>query len=87
VRLFEIHLAEPKYDPFKTVVVTIKGRKVKTVHRGNYVVATVNLKGLKQGTFTVKIHATTVLGHQLSGSRTYHTCAKKAKKSKPSKLH
>jgi hypothetical protein len=76
-RLFKIHLAEPKYDPFKTVAVTIRGHKIATVHRGNYVIATINLKGLPRGAFTVKIHATTVLGHNLSSSRTYHTCAKK----------
>jgi hypothetical protein len=73
-RLFKIHLLEPKYDPFKTVLVTIKGHKIATAHRGNYVVATINLKGFSRGAFTVKIRATTVLGHRLSGSRTYHTC-------------
>jgi hypothetical protein len=86
-RLFKIHLAEPKYDPFKTVVVTVKGKKVKTVRQGNYVVATINLKNFKKGKFTVAISATTVLGHHLSGKRTYHTCAKKTKSSKPGKLH
>ena len=86
-RRFEIHLAEPKYDPFKTVSVTLKGHKIATAHRGNFVVATINLAGLKRGKFTIVIHATTVLGHHLSGSRTYHTCAKKAKHDKPSKLH
>jgi hypothetical protein len=85
-RLFKIHLAEPKYDPFKTVVVTVKGKKVKTVRQGNYVVATINLKHFKKGKFTVAISATTVLGHHLSGKRTYHTCAKKTKNSKPGKL-
>jgi len=73
-RLFKIHLLEPKYDPFKTVLVTIRGHKIATAHRGNYVVATINLKGFSRGAFTVKIRATTVLGHSLSGSRTYHTC-------------
>jgi hypothetical protein len=86
-RLFNIHLTEPKYDPFKTVVVTVKGRKVKTVRHGSYVVATINLKNFKKGKFTVAIHVTTVLGHHLSSTRTYHTCAKKAKHSKPGKLH
>jgi hypothetical protein len=85
-RVFRIHLLEPKYDPFKTVQVTIKGRKIATTRQGNYVVATINLKGLKHGKFTVVIKATTVLGHQLSGTRTYHTCAKKAKNTKPAKL-
>jgi hypothetical protein len=87
VRLFKIHLLEPKYDPFKTVLVTIKHHKIATARHGNYVVATINLKGLPTGAFTVKIVATTVLGHHLSGTRTYHTCAKTAKKSNPSKLH
>jgi hypothetical protein len=86
-RLFKIHLAEPKYDPFKTVVVKVKGKKVKTVRQGNYVVATINLKSFEKGKFTVAISATTVLGHHLSGTRTYHTCAKQAKRSKPGKLH
>jgi hypothetical protein len=86
-RLFQIHLAEPKYDPFTTVAVTVKGHAIKTVRHGSYVAATINLKGLKQGKLTVTIHATTVLGHHLSGSRTYHTCAKTAKRHKPGKLH
>jgi hypothetical protein len=78
VRLFKIHLSDPKYDPFKTVSVTIKGRKFPTARKGKYIVATINLKGLPKGAFTVKIKATTVLGHSLSASRTYHTCKKKS---------
>lgn len=85
-RSFKIHLLEPTDDPFKTVSVKLKGHKIATVHSGKYIVATINLKGLKLGKFTVKIVATTVLGHHLSGSRTYHTCAKKSKKSKPKSL-
>jgi hypothetical protein len=86
LRRFQIHLREPKYDPFKTVAVTIKGHRVATTRHGDYVVATIDLKGLPSGAFTVKIHVTTVLGHHLSGARTYHTCAKKAEKNKPGKL-
>jgi hypothetical protein len=85
-RLFKIHLRDPKYDPFKKVLVTVKGRKIATARHGVYVVATIDLKGFKRGAFTVEIRATTVLGHHLSGTRTYHTCARKAKKSKPGKL-
>jgi hypothetical protein len=85
-RLFQIHLQDPTYDPFKTVSVTLKGRKIATVKRGKYVVATINLKGLPHGKFTIKIAVTTVLGHHLSATRTYHTCAKKPKKSKPKTL-
>jgi hypothetical protein len=56
-----------------------------TARKGKYIVATINLKGLPKGAFTVKIHATTVLGHTLSTSRTYHTCIKKIKKSSKKK--
>lgn len=80
LRFFKIHLLDPKYDPLKTVSVTIKGRKIATVRKGKYIVAAINLKGLPKGAFTVKITATTVLKHHLSASRTYHTCVKKANK-------
>lgn len=76
-RLFKIHLLEPQYDPFKTVSITLKGHKMATVRKGNYVVGTINLKGLHKGAFTIKVKVTTVLGNHLSDSRTYHTCAKK----------
>lgn len=80
-RLFKIHLADPKYDPLKTVSITLKGRKIAAVRKGKYFVATINLKSLPEGTFTIKIKATTVLGHHLSSSRTYHTCIKEIKHS------
>ena len=87
VRLFKIHLQDPKYDPFKTVSVTIKGYKhrIATARKGNYIVATINLKGLPKSAFAVQIKATTVLGHSLSATRTYHTCKKKIKKSSKKK--
>lgn len=81
VRLFKIHLADPRYDPLKKVTVTLKARKIATSRQGKLVVATINLKGLPKGAFTIKIQATTVLGHSLSASRTYHTCIKKIKHS------
>jgi hypothetical protein len=89
VRLFKIHLLDPKFDPLKTVTVTLKGHKIATSRKGKYIVATINLKGLPRRAFTIKIHATTVLGHHLSASRTYHTCIRKIvnkpSKKKPSK--
>jgi hypothetical protein len=77
LRLFKIHLLEPQYDPLKTVSITIGRRKVASAHKGDYVVAAIDLKGLPKGSFTIKIKAVTVLGNHLSDSRTYHTCAKK----------
>lgn len=79
-RDFEIHLQDPRHDPMKEVVVRIGGRRVVVVRRHNVFAATINLRGLPSGAFTVKIRATTVLGHHLYGSRTYHTCVKKAVK-------
>ena len=85
-RQFKIHIHDSKYDPFKTVVVTLRGHKIKVVHSGSTYIATINLKGLPPGAFTIKIKATTFRGNQVSGKRTYHTCAAKPKKSKPAKL-
>ena len=81
-RSFQIHIQDPKYDAFKTISITIKGHKLKAVRHGNVIVATVSLKGLPKGSFTVLIKATTYLGQHLSGSRTYHTCASKASRHK-----
>lgn len=78
-RLFKIRLKDPRYDPFKTVTITLKGHKLHTSRHGSYVIATVNLTSLKGKAFTIKVHATTVLGHRLSSHRTYHRCAKKPK--------
>jgi hypothetical protein len=83
LRLFKVHLPDPKYDPFKKVSVTIEQHKVPVARRGQYIVATINLRGLPRGAFTLNIHATTVLGHTLSARRTYHTCVKKASRPKP----
>jgi hypothetical protein len=85
VRLFQIHLQDPKFDPFKQVVVTLKGKKLVTHRHGKYILATINLTRLPRGAFTIKIRATTVLGHHLAASRTYHTCTKKIVKKKTHK--
>jgi hypothetical protein len=77
-RKFLIHIRDAQYDSFKSVVVTLRGHKLAVVHRGKTYIATVNLRGLSRGGFTVKIKGTTVRGNIVSGSRTYHTCAKKA---------
>jgi hypothetical protein len=84
-RYLRIRLRDPKYDPLKTVTITLNGQKIATSRKGKYVVATINLKRLPKGVFKVKVHATTVLGHHLSASRTYHTCVGKTKSKKRSK--
>jgi hypothetical protein len=79
VRKFLIHVRDSKFDPFKSVVITRQGHKIKVQHRGTFYVASINLKGLPRGAFTIKVKATTVRGHHVSGSRTYHTCTKRKK--------
>jgi hypothetical protein len=76
-RKFKIHFRSPKHDPFEKAVVTLKGHMIAVVRRGDVLVATVNLRGLPAGTFTVMIRVTTGDGRHLSGSRTYHTCARR----------
>lgn len=85
-RSFTIHLKNPANDPLKKVTVTIKGKKITVTRHGKVFSAVIKLKGLPTGTFTVTVKATTVLGHQLVGRRTYHTCHKKHA-SKPKRLH
>lgn len=87
-RVFPIHLKDPPRDPLKSVVITLGKHKITVLRHGRVFTATVNLRGLPRGTFTVRILATTVLGHRLSGSRTYHTCRKRpAKRRSPKPLH
>jgi hypothetical protein len=77
--LFRIRLREPKYDPFKKVTVIFGRHRVATSRKGDYVVAAINLQHVKNGTFTVRIHATTLLGYKLTAKRIYRICTKKAK--------
>jgi hypothetical protein len=85
-RRFKIRLRNPMHDPFKTVTITLNGTKIATSHKGNYVVATINLSGLpKGGILAIKVRATTVLGHHLSAKRKYHACMRKMKQKKRGK--
>ncbi|HXP28727.1 MAG TPA: hypothetical protein VN804_03160 [Solirubrobacteraceae bacterium] len=74
-RAFRIHLRDPRDDPFRRVTITLAGRHISVAKRHGRIAATVDLKGLPKGAFTLEIRALTVLGHRLAGSRTYHTCA------------
>ena len=74
-RDFRIHLHQSRYDPFQEVVVRLAHRRLRVHRQGNVFAARIDLRGLPRGTFTVRIRVTTVLGHQISGSRRFHTCA------------
>jgi hypothetical protein len=84
-KFLKIRLKDPQYDPFKTVTITFKGHRLATSRHGSYVVATINLRHLHASSFTIKVHATTVLGHSLSTHRTYRRCTKKHKRGKHGK--
>lgn len=73
----KIRLKEPRYDPFKTVTITVNGHRVSSVRKGAFVVATVRLSRLHARTITLRVRATTALGHILSAKRTYHVCVKR----------
>jgi hypothetical protein len=76
-RVFKIHLRDPVHDPFRSIAVTLAGHGLKITRTASYSVATVSLKGLPRGAFTIRIRATTVLGRILAAHRTYRTCAKR----------
>jgi hypothetical protein len=73
-RVFRIHLRDPKNDPLREAVVTLRGRRLRVLRHGDRFASKVDLRGLPPGTFTVRITLTTVLGHTLRGSRRFHTC-------------
>lgn len=75
-RTLKIKLHDPKYDPLTEVVVRIKGRKVADVHGASKLAHGIVLKRLPQGSYVVKVLATTVLGQHLSGQARYSSCAK-----------
>jgi hypothetical protein len=76
-----IRIRIPKNDPLKKIVVTLDAgpahRRAMLRKHDKTVVATLDLRGLPAGPFTVKVRLTTVLGDHLSGRRTYVRCAKR----------
>lgn len=78
-RVIRVHLHNPKHDPLKEVVIRFGRHVVKHVRHGNVFAATVDLRGLPRGTFTIRIRASTVLGRHIAGKRTFHTCRRSIK--------
>jgi dienelactone hydrolase len=78
-RAFRIRLRKaPKGDKLRSAIVTVNGKRVKTV-RGKRLTAPVSLKGLPKGTFRVTVTAKTKRGKTLRSARTYRTCVPKKK--------
>ena len=74
-------MRDPKNDPLKKIAVTLDSGKVhriaKVMRHSGTAVATLSLKGLPTGSFTVTTRLTTVLGDHLSRKRKYRICARK----------
>lgn len=77
-----IKLKNPKYDPFKEVVVKIGAKKVADVKGVKGLKKGVTLKTLPSGTYKISLVVTTVLNQHLSGSQTYKSCTKGSAKIK-----
>ena len=73
-RSLKIGLREPAGDALASVIVTVDGRRLPT-QDGAAATAPIALTGLPEGRYTVKVHATTVLGRIIAGKRLYRACA------------
>ena len=75
-RSMRITVHTPKGAKVKGVVIRIAGKKVGSAKSAKTI--PISLKGLKRGTFVVKVEVTLSDKRVIKGSRTYKTCAKKA---------
>jgi hypothetical protein len=89
-RKFRIRIRERRGIKIEAATVLLNGRRLKVLKRRVFArkrhTATVNLRGLPKGTFKLKITVLTSEGNAISGTRTYRTCAKKRRSSRPPKL-
>jgi hypothetical protein len=74
-RIFKIRIRQPRGVRFEKVTVRLN-RKLISVRRGRRVTASVSLKGLPRGRFTLRVVATTASGRAFSRTRHYVTCVK-----------
>ncbi len=78
-RKFPIRLRQPKGVRIRSVKVIVRGKRVKTRKiKGRYR-ATVNLRGLSKGRFTVRITITTSSKRKIVAQRRYRTCIPRRK--------
>jgi hypothetical protein len=72
-RRFAIHLRVPKRFHVKKATVFVNGHRVKVLS-GTRFRSTVNLRGLPEGRFYVKIVLVSTTGKKIEAKRRYHTC-------------
>jgi hypothetical protein len=75
-RHFRIHIRKHKGLSYVDASVFVGGKAVGVI-RGRRITAGVDLRGLPQGTFKIKIVVVTTDGRVIQGTRTYHTCARR----------
>ena len=73
-RHFKIHIRKHAGLTYTSANVFVQGKAVGAI-TGAKLVRGVDLRGLPQGTFVVKIVVITTTGNVIQGKRTYHTCA------------
>jgi hypothetical protein len=76
-RNFRVRVRKPPGVDIRAAKVTVNGRPVSTRRVAGRFTATVDLRGLPKGRFTVTIRITTAGGRRITGARKYRTCAPK----------
>lgn len=74
-RNFTIRVRKPPGVTIKTAKVLVNGKRVRTRKVAGRFTATVDLRGLPKGRFTVRITIATTSGRKITGARRYRTCA------------
>ena len=76
-RRFVVHIRRPAGVRIATARLTLNSKSLKVSKKAGRFSATVDLRGLKKGTYTLAIRVTTASGKTLKGKRRYRTCAPK----------
>lgn len=86
-RRFNIHIVSHRRDPLKRATVLVAGKPVRVVSRRiggrRRLAATVDLRGVKKSTVSIRIRAVLRSGKVKTGRRTYLTCSSKRKRGTP----
>jgi hypothetical protein len=76
-RRFPIRLVAPRGQQLRSATVTVNGKKAKVRKSGGRLVATVDLRKLVKGRYTVRVVAITGQGRRVVSQRRYRTCTPK----------
>lgn len=75
--VLKIKVADPKHDPLKEVIISVKRHKIADVSGVQKLKGgTIVLRGLPGGRYTLKVKAITVLDQTLTGKRRFHACGR-----------